>query len=67
MSTPEGELRKALACGLNPVAKALKSFVANGCKFRTVHRERFQKTQNSGVMVEVDGQAYYGRLTDRHL
>ena len=60
MSTPEGELRKALAGGLNPAAKRLKSFVVNGYKFETLHRERYRKAQNSGVMVDADGQAYYG-------
>ena len=64
MSTPEGELRKALASGLNTVAKSVKSFIVNGYKFQTVHRERYRKTQNSGVMVEADGQAYHGRLMD---
>ena len=55
---------KALAGGLNPVAKSVKSFIVNGYKFQIVHRERYQKTQNSGVMVEANGQAYYGILTD---
>ena len=64
MSTPEGELRKTLACGLNPIAKSIKSFVINGYKFHTVHRERYRKTQNSEVMVEADGLACYGRLTN---
>ena len=64
MSMPEGELRKALAGGLNLVAKRLKSFVVNGYKFQTVHCERYRKAQNSGVMVDADGQAFYGRLTD---
>jgi len=64
VSTPEGELRKALAAGLNPVAKSVKSFIVNGYKFQIVHHERYRKTQNSRVMVEADGQAYYGRLMD---
>ena len=61
MSMPEGELRKALACGLNPITKRLKSFAVNGNKFQTIHREQ---TQNSGVIVDANRQAYYGRLTD---
>lgn len=36
----------------------------NGYKFHTVDREEFRKTQNSGVMVEADGQEYYGKLMD---
>ena len=64
VSTPEGGLRKALAGGLNPIAKSVKSFIDNGYEFQTIQRERYQKAQNYGVMVEVDGQAYYGRLTD---
>jgi len=54
MSMLEGQLRKALACGLNPVAKSLKTFVVNGYKFQTVHCERYRKIQNSWVMVEAD-------------
>ena len=64
MRMPEGELRKALAGGLNPIAKSIKSFIVNGYIFQTVHHERYQKTRNSGVMVEADGQPYYERLTD---
>lgn len=40
----------------------MSGFVFNGYKFHTIDRERNQKTQNSGVMVEADGQAYYGKL-----
>ena len=57
MSTLEGEFKKALAYGLNPVAKSLKSFAINGYKFQTAHHKRYRKTQNSRVMVQADGQA----------
>ncbi|XP_057246778.1 uncharacterized protein LOC130589521 [Beta vulgaris subsp. vulgaris] len=63
-STQEGKLRKALAGGLSNRGKRIKSFIINGYKFDTVDRERFRKTQNSGVMVEADGQVYYGKLKD---
>ncbi|XP_057247506.1 uncharacterized protein LOC130589894 [Beta vulgaris subsp. vulgaris] len=63
-STQEGKLRKALAGGLSNRGERIKSFVINGYKFDTVDRERFRKTQNSGVMVEADGQVYYGKLKD---
>jgi len=33
VSTLEGELRKALAGGLNLVAKSVKSFIVNAYKF----------------------------------
>ncbi|XP_021853263.2 uncharacterized protein [Spinacia oleracea] len=64
VSTTEGKLRKALAGGLSNYSKKLKSVIVNGYKFDTVERERFRKTQNSGVFVEADGQEYYGRLQD---
>lgn len=57
-------MRKALAGGLSNRGKRIKSFIINGYKFDTVDRERFRKTQNSGVMVEADGQVYYGKLKD---
>ncbi|XP_056686012.1 uncharacterized protein [Spinacia oleracea] len=64
VSTTEGKLRKALAGGLSNYSKKLKSVIVNGYKFDTVERERFRKTQNSGVFVEANGQEYYGRLQD---
>ena len=59
-------MRKALAGGLNRHAKKFKTFVCNGYKFHTVERGEFRKTQNSGVMVEADGVAYYGRIMDMY-
>ncbi|XP_057248231.1 uncharacterized protein LOC125493632 [Beta vulgaris subsp. vulgaris] len=63
-NTVEGKLRKALAGGLSNRGKRMKSVIINGYKFDTVDRERFRKTQNSGVMVEADGQEYYGKLKE---
>ncbi|XP_021721426.1 uncharacterized protein LOC110688987 [Chenopodium quinoa] len=61
-STIEGILRKSLAGGLSKRVKKMKSVVINGYKFDTVDRERFRKTQNSGIMIEAEGQEYYGKL-----
>ncbi|KAL8128742.1 hypothetical protein V2J09_017897 [Rumex salicifolius] len=63
-NTEEGGLRKALVCGLNRHAKRIHVFMINGYKFRTADREEFLKTQNSGVMVEVDGAIYYGKIIE---
>ncbi|XP_056685620.1 uncharacterized protein [Spinacia oleracea] len=63
-STKEGKLRKSLAGGLSNRGKRMKSVIINGYKFDNVDRERSRKTQNSGIMVEVDGQEYYGKLKE---
>ncbi|XP_021866163.2 uncharacterized protein [Spinacia oleracea] len=63
-STKEGKLRKALAGGLRNRGKRKKSVIINGYKFDTVDRERSRKTQHSGIMVEADGQEYYGKLKE---
>ncbi|XP_056697353.1 uncharacterized protein [Spinacia oleracea] len=63
-STKEGKLRKALAGGLSNRSKRMKSVIINGYKFDTVDRERSRKTQNSGIMVEAEGQEYYGKLKE---
>ncbi|XP_056698198.1 uncharacterized protein [Spinacia oleracea] len=63
-STKEGKVRKALAYGLRNRGKRMKSVIINGYKFDTVDRERSRKTQNSGIMVEADGQEYYGKLNE---
>nr|CAD1833485.1 unnamed protein product [Ananas comosus var. bracteatus] len=54
----------AIARGPNNVAKRYSGFVINGFRFHTKNREKLRKTQNSGVMVEAEGQDYYGKLTD---
>ena len=54
----------ALARGPNKVVNRYNGFVINGFKFHTKDREKFRKTQNSGVMVEADGKIYYGALKD---
>ncbi|GJY88324.1 hypothetical protein Tco_0502952 [Tanacetum coccineum] len=54
----------SLAIGLNIAAKQYKGFITNGYRFLTRQREEFKKTQNSGVMVEVEGGYYYGKLTN---
>ncbi|XP_074298181.1 uncharacterized protein LOC141629004 [Silene latifolia] len=63
-STPEGQLRKVLAGGLNNHAKRMTGFMINGYKFQTVDREQKRRTQNSGVVVEADGETYYGKPKD---
>ncbi|GKC33034.1 hypothetical protein Tco_1040328 [Tanacetum coccineum] len=52
----------SLAIGPNIAAKQYKGFITNGYRFLTRRHEEFKKTQNSGVMVEVDGGYYYGKL-----
>ena len=54
----------AIARGPNNIVSRYNGFIINGFKFHTKEREKFRKTQNSGVMVEADGKAYYGILTD---
>lgn len=54
----------SLAFGPNIVSKQYKGFINNGHRFLTRRREEFKKTQNSGVMVEVEGGNYYGKLTN---
>nr|CAD1829256.1 unnamed protein product [Ananas comosus var. bracteatus] len=54
----------AIARGPNNVVKKFSGFIINGFRFHTKDREKLRKTQNSGVMVEAEGQAYYGVLTD---
>nr|CAD1821762.1 unnamed protein product [Ananas comosus var. bracteatus] len=54
----------AMARGPNNITKRFSGFIINGFRFHTKDREKFRKTQNSGVMVEADGQTYYGALTD---
>ena len=54
----------SLAIGPNIVAKQYKGFITNGHRFLTRRHEEFKKTQNSGVMVEVEGGNYYGKLTN---
>ncbi|XP_074294088.1 uncharacterized protein LOC141621619 [Silene latifolia] len=61
-STKEGQLRKALAGGLSRIGKRMTGFMINGYKYQIVDRERHRKTQNSGIMVEAEGQIYYGKL-----
>ncbi|KAK9162599.1 hypothetical protein Syun_003501 [Stephania yunnanensis] len=48
----------------NNIAKRFSGFIINGFRFHTKSRERFRKTQNSGVVVVVDEVPYYGVLTD---
>ncbi|GJR40442.1 hypothetical protein Tco_1216126 [Tanacetum coccineum] len=38
--------------------------ITNGYRFLTRRREEFKKTQNSGVIVEVEGGNYYGKLSN---
>ena len=54
----------ALARGPNKIVNRYNGFIINGFKFHTREREKFRKTQNSGVMVEADGKSYYGALKD---
>ncbi|GJS58669.1 zinc finger, CCHC-type containing protein [Tanacetum coccineum] len=54
----------SLAIGPNIAAKQYKGFITNGYRFFTRQREEFKKTQNSRVVVEVEGRYYYGKLTN---
>lgn len=42
----------------------MKGLIINGYKFQAMDRDCLLKTQNSGIMVEADGEAYYGKLKD---
>ncbi|PKA46420.1 hypothetical protein AXF42_Ash020311 [Apostasia shenzhenica] len=54
----------ALARGPNNIVKKHSGFVINGYRYHTKEREMNRKTQNSGVLVEVDDEKYYGVLVD---
>ena len=42
----------------------MKGYTINDFKFKTFASERTRETQNSGVMVAIDGIKYYERLSD---
>ncbi|KAL2942199.1 tRNA dimethylallyltransferase 1 [Bienertia sinuspersici] len=63
-SLEDGKLRKALAGGLSCYGRRMKGLMINGYKFQTIDRVCRLKTQNSGVMVEADGETYYGKVKD---
>ena len=50
--------------GPNSIVKRMKGFIINGYRFHTQMRDKSKKTQNFGVMVEVEGKAYYGKIND---
>nr|GEU98882.1 hypothetical protein [Tanacetum cinerariifolium] len=54
----------SLAIGPNIAAKQYNGFITNGYRFLIRRHEEFKNTQNSGVMVEVEGGYYYGKLTN---
>lgn len=54
----------AIARGPNKIVRKFNGFLTNGYRYHTKGREKFRKTQNSGVSVEADGQTYFGVLTD---
>ena len=60
----KGRLLIALACGPSPYVKRMNGRKINVFKFKTLASERNRKTQNSGVMVEANGNKYYERLTN---
>ncbi|XP_056695544.1 uncharacterized protein [Spinacia oleracea] len=64
VTTEDGKLRRALAGGLNYYGRKLKGFMINGYKFLSTDRDCRLLTQNSGIMVEADGEAYYGKVID---
>ena len=49
----------SIGYGPSLYAKRMKVHMINGFKFQTFASERTRKTQNSGVMVEADGNKYY--------
>ncbi|XP_056688561.1 uncharacterized protein [Spinacia oleracea] len=63
-TTEDGKLRKALAGGLHSYGRKLKGYIINGYKFLSTDRDSRLLTQNSGIMVEADGDAYYGKVKD---
>ncbi|GJT26808.1 reverse transcriptase domain-containing protein [Tanacetum coccineum] len=54
----------SLAIGPKVIAKQFNGFITNGYRFLTKKREELKKTQNSGVIVAVEGGYYYGKLTN---
>ncbi|GJS73633.1 zinc finger, CCHC-type containing protein [Tanacetum coccineum] len=54
----------SLASGPRTIAKQYNGIITNGYRFLTRRREEFKKTQNSGVIVEVEGGNYYGKLSN---
>ncbi|XP_056699452.1 uncharacterized protein [Spinacia oleracea] len=63
-TTEDGKLRKALAGGLHSYGRKLKGYIINGYKFLSTDRDCRVLTQNSGIMDEADGEAYYGKVKD---
>ncbi|XP_056697626.1 uncharacterized protein [Spinacia oleracea] len=63
-TTEYGKLRKALAGGLHSYGRKLKGYIINGYKFLSTDRDSRLLTQTSGIMVEADGDAYYGKVKD---
>ena len=63
-TNPRSKLLRALFHGPNSMAKRMKAFTINGYRFHTEARDRSKATQNYGVMVEVEGKPYYGKITD---
>nr|GEU41986.1 hypothetical protein [Tanacetum cinerariifolium] len=54
----------SLASGPGTIAKHYNGIITNGYRFLTRIREEFKKTQNLGVIVEVEGGNYYGKLSN---
>jgi hypothetical protein len=51
--------------GLNETTVKYNRYVVNGKLFRTLAHDVGRRTQNNGVCVPtVDGETYYGQLTD---
>ncbi|XP_056685764.1 uncharacterized protein [Spinacia oleracea] len=63
-TTEDGKLRKALAGGLHSYGRKLKGYIINGYKFLSTDRDCRRLTQNSGIIVEADGEEYYGKVKD---
>ncbi|XP_056695419.1 uncharacterized protein [Spinacia oleracea] len=63
-TTEDGKLRNSLAGGLHSYGRKLKGYIINGYKFLSTDRDSRLLTQNSGIMVEADGDAYYGKVKD---
>ncbi|GJY29434.1 transposon, En/Spm-like protein [Tanacetum coccineum] len=54
----------SIASGPRTIAKQYNGIITNGYRFLTRRREEFKKTQYSGVIVEVEGGNYYGKLSN---
>lgn len=58
--------KEGIAIALGPITfvKRYNGFIMNGFRYHTKTRERYRRTQNSGVAVEVEEKTYYGAIIE---